>query len=105
MSEDESTNGDEKKDAGGAKSRPANQAMVVALAERIEKLNDMNKSLGDMVGGMDATIYNLSLTAKALEAKVEALEEQLSLLMPEEESGELDPNQKTLYDVLDSEDE
>ena len=58
-----------------------------------------------MVGGMDATIYNLSLTAKALEAKVEALEEQLSLLMPEEESGELDPNQKTLNDVFDSEDE
>ena len=67
-------NGDEKKkDAGGAKSRPANQAMVVALAERIEKLNDMNKSLEDMVGGMDATIYNLSLTTKALEAKFELL--------------------------------
>ncbi|MBK38349.1 MAG: hypothetical protein CMB45_05100 [Euryarchaeota archaeon] len=105
MSEDESTNGDEEKDIGGAKSRPANQAMIMALADRIEKLNEMNKSVGDMVGGMDATLYNLGLAAKSLEARVEALEEQLSLLIPEEDSGELDPNQKTLNDVFDSEDE
>ena len=108
MSEDESIKEENEKgpeDKRTPKDIPANQAMIMGLADQIKEIRSNTKGLGDMVGSMDARLYNLGVTVDALDKRLGILEEQVALIMPEEESGELDPNQKTLYDVLDSEDE
>tara|TARA_B100001778_G_scaffold147092_1_gene121106 strand:- start:128 stop:454 length:327 start_codon:yes stop_codon:yes gene_type:complete len=108
MSEDESTieeNEKGPKETRSPKDIPANQAMIMGLADQIKEIRSNTKGLGDMVGSMDARLHNLGVTVDALDKRVEALEEQVALLMPEEESGELDPEQKTLNDVFGSEDE